>query len=85
MYQYSSHQLFIKSNRVSLPLKNIRTERNLDNSTIETIYHRQQPVSKVSTKCIMPQPHPKLYGSTTKQSSKDITTFCIYKPKSQYT
>ena len=26
----------------------------------------------------MPQPPPKLYGTTTKQIYKDITTLCIY-------
>ena len=66
---------------MSLPLTHIITERKPDNSTTEIVQHPQQTVNKISTQCIMSHPHPKLYGSSTTQRPKNITTLCICKPK----
>ena len=85
IHKYSSREIIIRSNRVYLPLKHIITERKPDNSTIETVQYTQQIVTKLSTKFIIPHPHPKLYGSSTTQRPKNITILCIYKPKSTKT
>ena len=77
--RYSSHDIMITSNILSLPLKHVIAKRKPDISTVDTYQHLQHTIPKLSINYIILYPHPELYRLSPTQCPKNITTLRIYK------